>query len=108
MQIGVMSPEVTDKESADWGHALEDIFINDVPGSMSSTLNSTRLYLSHPTSIDNAIGESVGAPQSPLLKFPLLCSSSLNLNKSPSKLPQPVMAGCNRAGLSLVRKQLTV
>lgn len=53
-----MAPEVSTQENADWGNGLEDVFI-DAP--LTAGLQSMTLYMSTPTSIDNAIGESVGA-----------------------------------------------
>jgi hypothetical protein len=68
MQLGVMAPEVSQTEATDWGNALEDALID---GTFPTMLKKTNMYMFHPTSIDNAIGESVGA-------MPALRSSTIN------------------------------
>ena len=53
-----MAPEVSEKESADWGNALEAVLVDDP--TLTSSLSSLNLFFATPTSIDNGIGESVG------------------------------------------------
>lgn len=48
-----MAPGVTEKESADWGKALEAVLVD-------LALSSVNFFFATPTSIDNAIEASVG------------------------------------------------
>jgi hypothetical protein len=58
MQLGVMAPEVSQTEAADWGNALEDALID---GSLPTKLTEINMHFFHTKTVDNAIGESVGA-----------------------------------------------
>jgi hypothetical protein len=58
MQLGVMAPEVSQSEAADWGNALEDALID---GSLPTKLTEINMHFFHTKTVDNAIGESVGA-----------------------------------------------
>jgi hypothetical protein len=58
MQVAVISPEVSGTESAAWGNALEDAFID---GPFPKRLKKINMHLFQPTTLDNAISASVGA-----------------------------------------------
>lgn len=55
-----MAPEVSKQENIDWGLALEERLVDEEAGPITSNLQSSNFYFSHPTSVDNAIGASVG------------------------------------------------
>ena len=68
-QVGVIDPELSEEDNMAWSQAVEQILTDDTQGSMLSKLKQVKVFFSTPTSIDNAIDESVGAQWNPSLIF---------------------------------------
>jgi hypothetical protein len=60
VQVGLVSPEISDELNSDWSVDVEDVLDPDSDSPRRPQLQVINYYFSAPTSVDRAIGESVG------------------------------------------------